>query len=114
MAIEYVWRIENLSVIPQMTVNSQQFTNVVSQIWWSLTAKDGSHHAETSGAQRLPEPSMPFSDFENLTQEQVLGWLQTQIGEEEIGRLKANLALQIQRLINPPVLHKVPASWRTI
>lgn len=111
MTIDYTWTIYNMTVIPQVDIESNHYTNVVTQLWWILRAQEGSHVTDTNGIVDLPTPSMPFSDFEQLTQEQVLGWLHQILGEETIASLKTSLAGRIQSMINPPVVHKLPSSW---
>jgi hypothetical protein len=111
MTITYTWTVYNLTVVPEMDIESKHFTNVVTQVWWILKAQDGSHVADTNGIANLPSPSMPFDDFEKLTQEQVIGWVQQILGEESITSMKASLAQRIENMIHPPVVHKLPQSW---
>ena len=49
MTITYTWTVYNLTVVPEMDIESKHFTNVVTQVWWILKAQDGSHVADTIG-----------------------------------------------------------------
>lgn len=111
MTITYTWTVYNLTVVPETDIEAKHYTNVVTQVWWILKAQDGSHVTDTNGIADLPSPSMPYSDFEALTKEQVIGWVQQILGEETITSLKTSLAQRISNMINPPVVHKLPQSW---
>jgi hypothetical protein len=111
MTIDFTWTVYNLTVIPEMDINTQHFTNVVTQVWWILKASDGSHIVDTNGIANLPQPSIPFADFEQLTREQVIGWVKDIVGEESISNMKQGLTKRIEAMINPPVVHKLPTSW---
>jgi hypothetical protein len=70
--------------------------NYVTTAHWNCTATDGDFSANAYG-------SVGFSGdlvtpYENLTQEQVLGWVWEQIDKAEI---EANLTKQIQAQKNP-------------
>jgi hypothetical protein len=75
----------------------------VTTAHWTCTATDGDFSANVYG-------SVGFSGdlvtpYENLTQEQVLGWVWEQIDKAEI---EANLTKQIQAQKNPVSVAGVP------
>ena len=75
----------------------------VTTAHWTCTATDGDFSANAYG-------SVGFSGdlvtpYENLTQEQVLGWVWEQIDKAEI---EANLTKQIQAQKNPVSVAGVP------
>jgi hypothetical protein len=75
----------------------------VTTAHWTCTATDGDFSASAYG-------SVGFSGdlvtpYENLTQEQVLGWVWEQIDKAEI---EANLTKQIQAQKNPVSVAGVP------
>jgi hypothetical protein len=75
----------------------------VTTAHWTCTATDGDFSANAYG-------SVGFSGdlvtpYENLTQEQVLGWVWEQIDKSEI---EANLTKQIQAQKNPVSVAGVP------
>jgi hypothetical protein len=77
-------------------LNRKTADNYVTTAHWTCTATDGDFSANAYG-------SVGFSGdlvtpYENLTQEQVLGWVWEQIDKAEI---EANLTKQIQAQKNP-------------
>jgi len=54
--------------------------------------------------------SRSTKDQEDLTEEQVIGWVQAAMGAEQVAALEANVAKQIEDQINPPVVTP-PLPW---
>ena len=86
--ITYNWQIVQL--------DRKTADGFVTTAHWTVTATDGDFSANAYG-------SVGFSGdlvtpYENLTQEQVLGWVWEQIDKAEI---EANLAAQIEAQKNP-------------
>ena len=76
---------------------------------WRCDATDGEYTAGSYGtAGFTPDPEAPnFIPFEQLTEDDVLGWVWA---SEEFNKdqLEANLAAQIEKQKNPPVVAGVP------
>ena len=107
MANSYSWVISQLECIPQ----HGGLENVVMVIHWRRQATDGLHMADVYGTQSVTlDPLAPFTTFEQITKEQVEGWLADAMGSERIAELDANLDSQIDALINPPVI-RPPLPW---
>ena len=105
MAITYNWTINPLECYP--TASGE--TDVVFTAHWQFhateTVEDEVYNATMIGTQALTyEAGTPFTPFHELTLEQVSGWVESAMGEEQINKIKANLAQQIENQINPPVL----------
>ena len=106
MATEYVWKIETL----ETAVSDSDQADVVKQIHWRMNAADGAFSATAYGSAAADPVSDEFTEFADLTVEQVLGWVipKLEVTEDE---LKALLDQQIANEKNPPVVNKIPAAW---
>ena len=99
--INYNWTINPLEAYPTQAGE----TDVVFVAHWQLHATTGSYSATSIGTQALTyEAGTPFTPFNELTLEQVTGWVETAMGEERVTELKAGLATQIENQINPPTV----------
>lgn len=111
MAISYFWTINPLECYP--TASGE--TDVVFIAHWQYHATEtvsGSiYNATNIGTQTLTYTSgSPFTPFNELTLEQVSGWVEEAMGPEQVEAMKVNLARQIENQINPPVV-TLPAPW---
>jgi hypothetical protein len=113
MAVSYFWTINPLEAYP--TASGE--TDVVFTAHWQLHATetvDGKEYTTQSiGTQGLTyEAGTPFTPFEELTLEQVQGWVENAMGEEQVNNMKASLATNIANQINPPVV-TLTSPWLT-
>lgn len=106
MAITYTWIISQLDCIP----SEDGYQNVVQTVHWRLRGVDGGHSAEVYGSVALPGPGQPFTSYTDLTQDQVVGWVETALGPEQVLEYQANIAQQIASQINPPIVTP-PLPW---
>jgi hypothetical protein len=108
--ITYTWNITQLDCAP----SENGLANVIKTIHWTYTAQ------ETDGDQLIsscnncypltsPTPEQ-FVDFETLTEEQVIGWLENSL---DISVLQNNLANQIITQRNPPIA-PLPLPWSKV
>jgi hypothetical protein len=108
--ITYNWNFNPLECYP--TEAGQ--TDVVFNVHWQLYATTGSYNASSIGTQAVgPLGTGSFTPFEELTKEQVQGWVVDAINAYDTGsvdRMYANLATQIENQINPPTV-TLPAPW---
>lgn len=92
----YNWIISAL----ECKVSEDGLTNVVSTIHWryNATNEDGIT-ADTYGAQPVgsPDPAN-FTPYENITKEQVVGWLEASL---DVPALQLQLDEQINLIVNP-------------
>ena len=101
MATEYTWSIAQLDCYPEYEGN----TDVVFTAHWILTGVDGEHTGSVYGTVGLIlDPEASFTPFADLTEAQVIGWVHGAMGEETVAAHEANVAAQIEALINPPVV----------
>jgi hypothetical protein len=78
--------------------------NIVTTVHWRCEKEE----ASTYGSVGLPQPEPEPIPFENLTEEQVIQWLGSQIDFVEI---ESNLDAQIEAIQNPTSVSGLP--WET-
>jgi len=106
MAITYTWSIGRMYTMP--TPQPEFVVNVT----WTLTGTDGTNTASIGGDSTFSQEGDTFTPYADLTEAQVLGWVQDQLGENGIANYQANVDGQINSMINPPVTPTAePLPW---
>jgi hypothetical protein len=113
MAVSYFWTINPLEAYP----TSAGETDVVFTAHWQLhateTVGETTYNAQSIGTQGLTYTSgSAFTPFEELTLEQVQGWVEGAMGTGSIDNMKASLATNIANQINPPIV-TLTSPWLT-
>lgn len=110
MTNTYIWVIEQLQCYPQ----HDNHTDVVFNICWRRQATDGNGHTgDIYGSQAVTlDVGSPFTPYDQLTQAQVIGWLEDAMGAETLAAQVTALDQQIENQINPPVVNP-PLPWVT-
>lgn len=107
MAITNTWGVQQMDAYPD--ADGEQ--DVVFNVHWNLTATDGTYTGYVYGSQQVPlDGSAPFTPYADLTEAQVIGWVQDAMGAEQVAAYEANVAKQIEDQINPPVVTP-PLPW---
>jgi hypothetical protein len=103
--ITYTWGISRLECAPA----ENGLTNVVKIIHWIFTGKDENGTSAAIGnSYPLPSPTPEsFTDYSTLTQETVIGWLESNL---DVGYLQTVLADEIASQYNPPIT-PLPLPW---
>ncbi len=97
----YTWLIDSLECIPSANGKS----NVVCNVHWRLNATDDKNTAGTYGVQHLMhKPTSPFTNYDNLTKDTVIGWVQDAMGTDAVTALQESLDKQLENLANPPII----------
>ena len=99
-----LWLIERLLVKP---VEGSE-TYVVITADWRCNGSQESFSGTCYGSCSFAPPSGSFTPYEDLTQDQVLQWCYEN-GVDKTA-IEANVSLQIQNQINPPVV-TLPLPW---
>lgn len=103
----YTWTIQALDCKPQ----EDGLTDVVVTAHWNVSATDGTYNANVYGTQSFTLTSKSgFTPFADLTQEQVVGWVQAAMGIDAVMNLQLNLDAQIENQVNPPIITP-PLPW---
>jgi hypothetical protein len=107
MATTYNWTIQAMDCVPQ----EDGHIDVVVTAHWNVSATDGTYTSSVYGTQSfIYNPETSFTPYADLTQEQVVGWVQDSMGAEGVASLQANLDTQIENQINPPIVTP-PLPW---
>ena len=107
MAVTNTWAVVQLECYPEVDGE----TDVVFTVHWTLTGTDGTYTGYVYGSQGVSiNPDEPFTPYDQLTEAQVIGWVQAAMGEEQVASYEANVAQQIEDQINPPVVTP-PLPW---
>jgi hypothetical protein len=95
MAITYTWKVTSMKVR-----DSNDLSNVVVQTYWEKTGTDEQGHVGTfNGATPFDLATVDpnnFVPFDQLTQEIVLGWIQSVV----VGSYEEHVNEQIEKQIN--------------
>ena len=101
MAITTIWIIERMDCYPA----HKEQTNVVFNVHWRVNAADGTYTATSYGTVGVTYNSeTPFTPHADLTEAQVVGWVQSALGAEQAASIEFNLATNIANQMTPPVI----------
>ena len=98
------WLIERLLTKPV----EGSLTDVVITADWRCNGTQETYSGTCYGSCSFAPPSGSFTKYEDLTEAQVLGWCYEN-GVDKTA-IEANVSLQIQNQINPPVV-TLPLPW---
>ena len=103
----YTWTINAMYTVQQPD------PNYVVNVLWTLTGVDGQYTASIQGNSQFDSnQSSTFIPYSQLTQDIVIGWVQTQLGPQGISNFEANVQGQINSMITPPVSpQNSPLPW---
>jgi hypothetical protein len=104
MATQTTWIIEQMSVAPQLDGQ----TDVVVTAAWRCTGINGQYVGTLYGSASFSlEQGSSFTPYDQLTQDQVLGWVWTTVDKTQIELV---VVAQLNNLANPPVI-ELPLPW---
>jgi hypothetical protein len=86
-------------------------TNCVKVVHWQCTGTDGEFTGSVYATCSLPEPIADYIPYEDLTLEQVLGWMWENGVDKEA--TEAAVLAQIETLKNPPII-RPPLPWSNV
>ena len=99
-----LWLIERLLVKPV----EGTLTDVVITADWRCNGSQDNYSGTCYGSCSFQPPSGSFTPYDDLTQEQVLGWCYENGVDKNA--IEANVTAQIENQINPPVV-VLPLPW---
>jgi len=107
MSVTNTWVIEQMDCYPQ----AEGQTDVVFTVHWRVNATNGTYSATSYGTVGVTYVAgTPYTPYSQLTQSQVVGWVQMALGPEQVASIEANLATNIANQANPPVVTP-PLPW---
>jgi hypothetical protein len=100
MAIAYNWQINQMD-----RLTSDGF---VVTVHYTVTAQEGEYTASTYGTVGYSEqPGESYTPYDQLTQEMVIGWVQTSLGKDTV---ESSLVSQIEAQKQPKQVSGLPWS----
>jgi hypothetical protein len=106
MATVYTWAVNQM-----YTVDTPD-PGFVCNVLWTLTGDQDGTVASIDGNSTFTVQEGPFTPYNQLTEAQVLGWVQDALGPQGIANFEANVQGQINSILNPPVSpENQPLPW---
>ena len=103
MAISYSWSFGALDV--ELGPDADDHTDVVYTIHWRYSATDGEdppHTISSIGTSPIVwEQGDPWIEYADLTESDVEGWVEEEIGEDELAKMKLRLDANIEEQVSP-------------
>ena len=98
--IIYNWDCKTVDAYPQ----DGEYTDLVYNVHYFVTGEDSetAYIVTIIGTQNLNVSDVTeFIPFEDLTNEVVVGWTKSALGEEQVASIEASIASQIEQMIKP-------------
>jgi len=106
MANTYTWSVNNMVSYPQ----AEGYTDVVFQVNWVCNGTDGTYTGAIVGATGVKlDPNAPYTPYSELTQDQVVGWVKSTLGADQVAAIQNNVAQQIANTYYTPTV--LPNPW---
>jgi hypothetical protein len=111
MAVTNTWSVVRLDAYPEFDGE----TDVVFMVHWTLsgteTVSGTTYNGGVYGSVGVTlDEGATFTPYADLTEAQVIGWVQDALGEDQVTAYEANVAQQIADQVNPPVVTP-PLPW---
>lgn len=100
--ITYIWTVTSLSTVPR--IDTKLDVVVIAQ--WTLTGTNalGIQASINSSSQFTLTQGAGYTPYEDLTEDQIIGWIQAELGVDGIEAAKTCIESQITSIINPIVI----------
>ena len=100
----YTWNNKTVDTYPSF----EGETDVIFNVHWRLTGEDTDGNVgSTYGTIALDTSDLSnFTPFADITEEQINGWVEAAMGEDEIQAKKDAIDAQIAEKVNPTVVTK--------
>jgi hypothetical protein len=101
MTVTTTWNINQMDAYPEY----EGSTNVVFTVHWSVTATEDEYVGYSYGSVGLTlDTGATYLPYAELTEAQVIGWVHSAMGEEQVVAIETSVANQIAIQQNPPVV----------
>ena len=104
MTTEITWTVTAMDCYP----HADGQADVVFTVHWTCSGTDGTYNASVYSTCAIPAPTTNFTPYEDLTQDQVLGWVWANGVDKEA--TEEAVVQQLNNQINPPVIQP-PLPW---
>ena len=113
MSIKYSWSFPSIDV--KIGPDEDDHTDIVYRIHWRYSATDDEdppHTPSSIGSSSIIwEEGDPWIEYADLTESDIQGWVEEQIGEEELEEMQARLAANIAEQVQPTYETKRIMPW---
>ena len=104
MSTTFTWTVTSMDCYPKF----DDKIDVVFTVYWTLYGMSGTHGSVMNSTCVVSAPEGTFTPYDQLTQEQVLGWIWANGVNKDA--TEAAVQQQIDNQINPPVVTP-PLPW---
>jgi hypothetical protein len=94
----YTWKVIRMSVLPEQG----RETDVVVLASYIVTGIRSGVTANLDSVQQFTYKGGAFTPYKDLTEEQVVGWIQSELGENGVNSIYSCIDGQINSILNPP------------
>jgi len=106
--ITYNWAVNSMTAYPKYA----ELTDVVFQVAWVLSATDGTYNSAAYGSVDVTYvPGTVYTPYDQLTLEQVNGWVAGALGEDGIAKAQADCDSVIAAQKDPNLPVTPPLPW---
>jgi len=106
MANTYTWVVNSMASYPQ----AEGYTDVVCTVNWACNGTDGTYTGAIVGSTGVKlDPAAPYTPYSQLTQAQVISWVQEALGPAQVTATEEDVAAQIANNYYTPVV--LPNPW---
>ena len=83
-------------------------TDVVFSVSWSLTATDDTYTSAVNGTIGVElDPAAPYTPYNELTKDQVLGWVKSSLGDAQVLEYENGVSSIVEAQKNPIIVTPV-------
>ena len=107
MSATFTWSVTAMDCYPVEQGNA----DVVFNVHWTCAGTDGTYNGSVYSTCSVPAPEGTFTPYDQLTQDQVLGWIWANGVDKQSA--EAAVQQQIDNQINPPVVTP-PLPWANV
>jgi hypothetical protein len=101
MATTYIWAVAQMDAYPERDGK----TDVVFTVHWTLTGSEAGFVGNSYGTVGVTVAAgAPFTPYADLTQDQVIGWAKSAMGNEQVAAYEDAVANQINEQVVPSVV----------
>jgi hypothetical protein len=90
----YKWVISDLVA----KIQEGELSNIIETVHWRYQATDGEHTADVYGSAGLEAPDDNFKPFEEVTEADVIAWLEAKL---DVEAMQEGLSNQLDAIANP-------------
>jgi hypothetical protein len=102
MANTYTWSVK------KMTAHAKEgnFENIIHSVEWDCSATDDVDTVATSGTQAIEfNAGSSFTPSNQLTEQLVVGWVKTAMGQQTVSAVQSQLDAQLQEVKTPETVN---------